>query len=100
MSVRSEFDRHLLCCVDFLEASDSEAAYAWATRLLEARAISRDNLDTAATRVLAFASATPSLEAIEFASSAESDAFREVCEPMLEISRAITGIRADPASDG
>jgi hypothetical protein len=100
MSVRSEFDRHLMCCVDFLEASGSEAAFAWATRLLEARAISRDNLDTAATRVLAFAAAKPSIEAIEFESSAESDAFREVCEPMLEISRAITGIRADSASDG
>jgi hypothetical protein len=100
MSVRREFDRHLMSCVDFLEACGSEAAYAWATRLLEARAISRDNLDTAATRVLAFAAATPSIEAIEFESSAESDAFREVCEPMLEISRAITGIRAGPASDG
>jgi hypothetical protein len=100
MSVRSEFDRHVGCCINFLEASDSEAAYAWATRLLEARAISRSDLDAAATRVLAFAAATPSIEVIEFSSAAEADAFREVCDPMLEISRAITGIPADLASGG
>ena len=99
MSVRGEFDRHVDCCIDFLEASGSEVAYEWATRLLEARVISRDNLDTAATRVLSFAAATPSIEEIVFSSNAESDAFREVCDPMLEISRAITGIRSDPVSD-
>jgi len=92
VSVRGEFDRHVGRCIDFLEASGSEVAYAWATRLLEARAISRDDLDAAATRVLACAAATPSIEAIEFAPGPESDAFREVCDPMLEISRAITGI--------
>lgn len=98
MSVRGEFDRHVGRCVDFLEASGSESAYAWATRLLEARAISRDDLDTAATRVLSFAGATPSIRAIEFSSGAESDAFREICEPMLELSSAIAGIPVDPAS--
>ena len=100
MSVRSEFDRYVGCCIDFLEASGSEGAYAWATRLLEARAISKGDLDTAAARVLSFAAATPSIEAIEFSSGAESDAFRDICGPMLELSRAITGIPADRASDG
>ena len=95
MSVRGEFDRHVNCCIDFLEASGSEAAYRWATRLLEARAISRDDLTAAATRVLAFAAATPSIESIEFESSAESDAFRELCDPMIEISHAIAGIPSD-----
>jgi hypothetical protein len=95
MSVRGEFDRHVGRCIDFLEASGSEDAYAWATRLLEARVISRDDLDTAATRVLSFATATPSIGAIEFSSGAESDAFREICDPMLELSRAITGVSAD-----
>jgi hypothetical protein len=87
------------CCIDYLEASRSEVAYAWATRLLEARVISRDDLNAAATRVLSFAAATPSIEMIEFSSSAESDAFRELCDPMLAISRAITGIPADRAAD-
>jgi hypothetical protein len=100
MSVRGEFDRHVGCCIDFLEASDSDVAYAWATRLLEARAISRDDLDSAATRVLSFAAATPSIEAIVFSSGAVCYAFRVVCNPMLELSRAITGIPADRASDG
>jgi hypothetical protein len=100
MSVRGEFDRHVGCCVEFLEASGCDVAYAWATRLLEARAISSHDLDAAATRVLSFAAATPSIEAIEFSSGVESDQFREICDPMLEISRAITGIRADRASDG
>jgi hypothetical protein len=99
MSVRGEFDRHLDRCIEFLEASGSDVAYVWATRLLEARVISRDDLDSAATRVLSFAAATPSIEAIEFASGAAADAFREVCAPMLEISRAITGIPAGRASE-
>jgi len=98
MSVRGEFDRHVDCCIDFLEASGSDVAYRWATRLLEARAISRDDLTAAATRVLSFAAATPSIEAIEFESSAESAAFREVCDPMLEISHVITGTPSGRAS--
>ena len=100
MSVRGEFDRHVSRCIDFLEASGSESAYAWATRLLAARAISRDDLDTAATRVLAFAGAAPSIRAIEFSSGAESDAFRDLCDPLLELSHAITGIPVDRASNG
>ena len=98
MSVRGEFDRHVGSCIEFLEASGSDVAFTWATRLLEARAISRDDLNTAATRVISFASATPSIEDIEFSSSAESDAFSELCDPMLEISCLITGIRLERAS--
>jgi len=100
VSVRAEFDRHVGACIDFLEASSSEVAFTWATRLLEARAISRNDLNKAATRVLSFASSTPSIEDVEFSLSDESAAFREVCGPMLEISCLITGIRRDRASDG
>jgi len=94
MSVLGEFDRHLGRCIDFLEASDAEAAYAWATRLLEARAIATDDLTTAAKRVIALTAATPSLGSIAFASGAEADAFRVICDPMLEISCAIAGVPA------
>jgi len=98
VSVRGEFERHLGRCIDFLEACDSETAYAWASRLLEARAIARDDLGTAASRVLALASAEPSIAAIEFSSRPEADAFRAVCDPMLEISRVVAGVPADPGS--
>jgi len=99
MSVRGEFDRHVGSCIDFLEAAGSEVAFTWATRLLEARAISRDDLNTAAKRVLSFASATPSIEDTEFALRAEADAFREVCDPMLAICCLITGIRLERTPD-
>ena len=98
MSVRGEFDRHIGRCIDFLEACNSEAAYAWASRLLEARALSDEDLTTAARRVLALASAEPSIAALEFPSRPEVDAFRAVCDPMLEISRVIAGAPADPGS--
>jgi hypothetical protein len=96
VSASSEFDRHLGNCIDFLEASDFEGAYALATRLLEARAIAKDDLTTAARRVLSIAAAEPAIAAIDFPSPPEAEAFRAVCDPMLELSRVIAGVPADP----
>jgi hypothetical protein len=99
MSVLGEFDRHLGLCIDFLEATDSEVAYAWATRMLEVRVIARDDLNVAAKRVLSFRSAEPSIEAIEFPSARESESFRAVWEPMLELSGRIAGVPVDIGAD-
>lgn len=95
MSVHGEFDRHLGSCIDFLEATDSEAAYAWATRLLEIRVIARDDLTVAAKRVLACVEAEPSIGSIAFPSPREAESFRAACEPMLELAGVIAGVRRD-----
>jgi hypothetical protein len=92
MSAHGEFDRHLGSCIDFLEATDSEIAYAWATRLLEARVIARDDLTSAAERVSSYADASPSIQAIEFPSQSEAESFRGLCEPMLQLSRVLAGV--------
>lgn len=92
MSAHGEFDRHLGSCIDFLEATDSEVAYAWATRLLEARVIARDDLTLGAKRVLSYVDSTPSIEAIEFPSQGEAESFRGLCEPMLQLSRVLAGV--------
>lgn len=95
MSVIGEFNRRIGYCIDYLEACSTEGAFACATRLLEARAIASDDLTAAALQVLALASESGPISALEFANEAEAVDFREVCDPALELARTIAGVRPD-----
>jgi hypothetical protein len=91
MSAYGEFGRLVGRCIDFLEASESEAARSWAADLHAARAIACDDLSSAATRVLALSEASPSIEEIDHATARERDEFCELCDRMLAIARVIVG---------
>ena len=91
MSVLSEFSRLIGRCIDFLEASEAETAWSWATALHAARAIGADDLSEAAARVLAMGNREPSIAEIEFPTAAEAEEYRELCDHMMAIVRVIVG---------
>ena len=91
MSVRGELDRTLGSCIDYLSASESEAAQRWVTALHSARAIVVADLSEAASQVLALEDRSPSVESIEFAMASERDEFRELYDHMLAIARVVLG---------
>jgi len=95
MSVSGEFRRLVGRCIDFLEASEAEAARPWAAALRAARVIAADDLAAAATQVLALSEASPSIERIDFPSARQGDEYRELCDHMLAIARVVVG--APPA---
>jgi hypothetical protein len=97
MSVRGELNRTLGSCIDYLSASESEAAQRWVTALHSARAIVVADLSEAASQILALDDRSPSVEAIEFAMASERDEFRELYDHMLAIARVVLG---RPAAGG
>jgi hypothetical protein len=91
MSVSGEFTRLVGGCIDFLEASETDAAWPWARALYAARAISSEDLSEAAARVLALRDQSPSINEIEFSTPPECDEFRKLCDHMMAIADAIVG---------